>query len=422
MNGAGHLAQLVLHLGTGFRIDEFRDLIREISIANPILRAPILRRALLGPPEYRLDRAHTTDDIPVDAIRLDTRSTLHPPSAFLSRLNATFSPRKGRLLTFDVTTYKDGTTDLAMTWLHPLLDGWGSERFIEHLARCANDPKRDRTLTIDASAATLPKRKDGKSHTMRERGEMAQAWLNALRGTDRHTISSPAGPLRRVQQRLDYRWSELSMDDTAQIVARSEKMAGVLTPMLFYLAAAVRGHQAVAKHRGEMPENWTVPLPVNLRSKSAPDETFRTLVSLIWFHATPVQAEDFAGLLEVLALQRRNAIRDGMIRNGIAAMEFAGIVPAHLFTKLARGVFRGELCSFFFAFTGEFAPAADSLCGARIENGSHAPSVPPSPGSSIMVSLRRGRLTLTQIRQRGALSDGEMQIMRESILADLLGR
>jgi hypothetical protein len=36
----------------------------------------------------------------------------------------------------DAVRYADGRTDLALTWLHMLFDGWGSERFVEFLEQC----------------------------------------------------------------------------------------------------------------------------------------------------------------------------------------------------------------------------------------------------------------------------------------------
>ncbi len=412
---AGHLAQLVLRMGPGFSSDAFKALLRSVARANPIMRAPIRRRAAIGTPQYRLHKARPVDTIPIDVHRRDLRSDTSPPAPFLHRLNATMSARDGLLLAADIVEYSDTSADVALTWLHLLFDGAGSERFVEHLARCCNDPEYDRRIEIGQPVAKQPT-------TLRERANMASAWHAALIGDEPRTIASPAGPLARVPQQLCYRWTQLEREQTAIIRERSRRIAGVLTPMLFYLAAAIRGHQAVARHRNQLPEKWLVPLPVNLRPKGSAGEIFRSHVALIWFHALPSQAEDFEGLIEVLKQQRITAIKNGHIEAGAAAMDFVRMAPARVFTKLARRDYNGELCSFFFAFTDEFAPQARQLCGAAIESGSHVPSVPPSPGSNVVASLRDDRLTLTQIRQHGALSDEEDEILRAQVLADLLGQ
>jgi hypothetical protein len=412
--GAGHLAQVVVRLAPEFSIESFRTLLREVVAANPIMRAPI-RRRLLGPPQYRTDRAIDAECIPINVHPEQSRLPTQPPQAFLHRLNAAMSAREGRLFAADIVPYQDGRTDVALTWLHLLFDGTGAERFVEHLARCSADTTRPRKLAITVDVAT-------NRTSLRERADRASAWHAALIGEVPASIRSPAGPLARTAQQLAYRWTRLDRDETDNVKRRSRTFAGVLTPMLFYLAAAIRGHQAIARARKQLPEKWLVPLPVNLRPKGSEDEIFRTHIALIWFHASPSQADDFEGLIEVLKRQRRAAIKDGLIESGVAAMDFVRIIPARLFTKLARRDYAGELCSFFFAFTDEFAPAARTLCGAEIETGLHVPSVPPSPGSNVVMSLRDDRLTMTQIRQRGAVSDEEDEIMREHMLGDLIGR
>ena len=56
-NRANHLSQIVLRLGPGFAPDAFARVLAEVVEANPILRAPIRRRGVVGLAEYRLDLA-----------------------------------------------------------------------------------------------------------------------------------------------------------------------------------------------------------------------------------------------------------------------------------------------------------------------------------------------------------------------------
>ena len=71
--------------------------------------------------------------------------------------------------------------------------------------------------------------------------------------------------------------------------------------------------------------------------------------------------------------------------------------------------------------TGQLTRAAETLCGATILDAFHAPSVPASPGSALVFCLRGGGLDVVQVRQRGVVSDDELGVMRESLLADLCG-
>jgi hypothetical protein len=162
-----------------------------------------------------------------------------------------------------------------------------------------------------------------------------------------------------------------------------------------------------------------VPLAVNLRPKGAAKAMFRTHVSLVWFQVLPDQVDDFDGLIAALKEQRLAAIKSGQIENAVAAMDFARFAPKRLYAKMARRDFSGELCSFFFAFTGDFLAGVDHFLGAEIRDGFHVAPVPPSPGSCLAISLRGGRLGATHAYQRGVFSARELEIFREHLQSDL---
>ncbi len=428
---ASHLSQLVLRLGPGFDVEAFRRLVAEVSEANPILRSPIRRSSLVGAPVYRLDRPAASPGISIEVHATDpprseqTTAPLGPlPAAFFRRLNDRFDARRGKLVAFDIVPRvgAHAGTDVAMTWQHMLFDGTGSEFFVEHLAACAADASHAREIPItraergasSPAVAGLPKASGA-------RGRMAQTWNDYMQGMGAKPPGSLAGPLRRVRQELAYDELRLEGDNARTAIERAKKMAGFLTPMLFYLAVSIRAHQAVADRRGKSPASWVVPLPVNLRPKGSQREVFRTHVSLLWFQVTPDETRDLAGLIEVLKAQRLAAIRAGLVEAGVAAMDFARYAPSRVYSYMARRTFGGELASFFFAYTAEFAEAAQSLCGAPILDAFHAPSVPASPGSALVFCLRGGGLDVVHVRQRGVVSDEELAVVRGSLLADLAG-
>lgn len=437
--GASHLSQAVLRLGPGFDVDAFRRTVSRVALANPIVRAPVRRQALVGAPLYRLDLAADAPEVDVhvhagaEPAPHSSTPLLGPlPAVFFRRLNERFDARRGRLVCFDVVPRGGQVpgTDVAMTWVHMLFDGSGSEHFLEHLAACAADPSREPSLPItrgeagesSPAVALLPAASGA-------RGRMAQGWNAYMQSMAAAPPSSLAGPLRRVRQDLRFDPMRLEGDQAAAVVERAKKMAGFLTPMLFYLAVAIRAHQAVAERRGHVPASWVVPLPVNMRPKragpaatDAAPEVFRTHVSLLWFQVTPEQTRDLAGLIEVLKAQRLRAIKEKMVEAGVAAMDFARYAPARVYSHMARRTFGGELASFFFAYTAEFAAAADVLCGAEILDGFHAPGVPPSPGSALAFSLRGGGLDIVHVHQNGMLAADELALLHGRVLHDLEDR
>jgi hypothetical protein len=104
------------------------------------------------------------------------------------------------------------------------------------------------------------------------------------------------------------------------------------------------------------------------------------------------------------------------------AMDLLRWAPARLHTWIARRGLGGEIASFYFAFTGEFLPDMATFCGAEIVNGFHVPSVMPSPGSSVIMSVRDGRLNIAHIYQQDAVTADERALLRARLLEDLQGR
>ena len=416
-NRASHLAQLVLELGPDFDTAHFRTVLEEVVRACPIIRAPIRRGR--GAPVYRLDLA---EGAPMPRVTIHEPSTPRDPSGtprvFFDRLNSTFAIRRGELLTVDLVPRADGT-DLALTWAHMLMDGGGIEHLLAHFAAVADGTRAPRDLATDEWDPQAGLVSSASPETFRERGDRARAWQAHMTGLAARRPSSLAGPLRRVPQEIRYEVDVFAAAETERVLLRAKQHAGFVTPMLFYLASAIRAHAAVFRERGAAPESFVVPLPVNVRPRGPRGAMFRTRVSMLWFQVLPEHTETLEGLIDELKSQRHALIKQGSVENGVAAMAMARYAPMPVYARMARRGFGGELCSFFFAYTGEFAPGVESLCGARIVNGHHAPSVPASPGSGTILCLRDGRLNAVQIHQKGAVREEEVALMRASLRRDL---
>jgi hypothetical protein len=418
--GSSHLSQLVLRLGPGLDADALRKLVSEAAQAQPMLRSPILRPYGVLPPVYRTDLAARAalPRVEVHDARAEPGAGRAVPPLFAARLNEVYAGRRGELLRCDVVRYDGGAagSDVAFTWLHMLLDGSGSERFVRWLDEVGCGLRSAGELPEEARAAGPAERA-----STRALGDLALRWRARMKTFAERAPHSLAGPLSRTRQDLRFDLVTFTIEETARIVARAKRSAGFLTPMLFYLAASVRAHDAVHRARGSDPVSTVVPLPVNLRAKGGQGEIFGTRISLVWFQVFPEQAESFDGLLAELKAQRLATIKERLVEAGSAAMDFARWMPSRFYARMARDGFHGELCSFFFAYTDEFLPGMTSFLGAPIENAFHSPSVPPSPGSGAIFSIREGRLNFTHVRQARVFSDGELERFRASLRADLLG-
>ncbi|HTO71143.1 MAG TPA: hypothetical protein VMR31_14875 [Myxococcota bacterium] len=412
--GASHLAQLVLRLGPGLDTDALAKLVAEVAEAQPILRAPIRRPLGVLPPAYCVDRAAGAALPRVAVHDIPRAPDGAPPPLFAERLNEIHEARRGQLLRVDAVRYDGGAaTDVAFTWLHPLFDGSGSERFLRWLDEVGRGVRSAADLP---AGSARPPRADA-----RTRGDLAMRWRARMQASAARAPRSLAGPLARTPQRLEVEVTTFTRAETAAITERARKLAGFLTPMLFYLAASVRAHHAVFQLRGVDPRSFVVPLPANLRDKGVPGDLFGTRVSLLWFQVFPETCAELDALLVELKAQRLALIKDGMVEAGNAAMDYARWLPQRAYAAMARRAFRGELCSFFFGFTDEFLAGMETFLGAPISNGFHAPSVPPSPGSAAIFSVRDGRLNATHVRQAGVFSGFELVRFQKRLRADLLG-
>jgi hypothetical protein len=251
---------------------------------------------------------------------------------------------------------------------------------------------------------------------------MAMRWQRGMQGLGALRTRSLAGPARRLRQELVYDVHGFGEEESSEILGRAAAQAGFLTPMLFYVAAAIRAHDAVLRARGAVPESYVVPLPVDLRPKGGEGGVFRTRVSMIWLQVRAERTRELGALLEDLKAVRRQAIREHQVENGVAAMSYALRAPAWLYARMTRRALHGELCTFFFGWTAAFCDRLDHFFGAELIDGFHAPSVPASPGSGLVFSRFAERLNVTHVRQRGVASERELALFRDSLRRDLLGQ
>ena len=416
--GATHNSQLVLRLGPGFDVERFRAVLQRVVEANPILFAPVRRPYLALPPVYRCAAARP-DSAPSVELHQREGEPGAVPELFFERLNGRFEAKRGRICRFDVVQYDGGRsgTDLAMTWLHMLFDGAGCEwfvRFLDRVARGELGPDELPETEFQAHPGVPPLPGD-------VRGGRAMRWQNSMKRVTHRRAHSLAGPLRRVRQALRYEVDSLDSSEVARVQARVAERVGFVAPMAYHLACAIRAHHAVYRARGLDPSSYVVPLPVDIRPKGPEPAIFRTRVSLIWFQLEPDLVGDFEALLCELKRQRRESIRKQRIQDGAIAMDFARHAPMRVYTTMARRSMRGELCSFFFAFTGRFAGGLSSFLGTELRDAFTSPSVPPSPGSAITTSLFGDRMNMLHVHQQGVFSEVERALFAERMRAELLG-
>ena len=117
----------------------------------------------------------------------------------------------------------------------------------------------------------------------------------------------------------------------------------------------------------------------------------------------------------------------GMITDSVGHLSFDAMqllmrrMPGKLMLDMVRLGQRGEIASFYHAYTGSFGEGLTSFCGGEIVNAIHMPTLCAPPGSGLFVSECRDQLTVTVSHLDSCLSESETELMRERWRSDLLG-
>ena len=128
---------------------------------------------------------------------------------------------------------------------------------------------------------------------------------------------------------------------------------------------------------------------------------------------------DEARAVASLARQRREIVRAKLDVAMLAALEYAGLLPARFYNWSARRPLGGERCSFVLSNPGALPIA--SFLGRRVVDAFCAPTTLTSPGLQLAVARFAGRLDIVFVFRQGLVSTAEMEAELPYFSRDLLG-
>lgn len=421
-NDASHLSQLVLRLGGTVDSDRFRKFVRELFRNVPRLSAPIRRPYGIGYPSYCVPRDGTSRANVIKVHRgSDPSSGPSVPVPVTNRLNSILDLGQGQLVAVDLVR-SDEEAVVALSWAHMLFDGYGIEVFVDRLAEVLEQWNRTGQFSARPFRSDVPNPLNElvEEYSWAERLNITRDWSDYITSLTDGAPASLSGPLKEEEQNLKVDVNVYDPDRTETIKNRATDLAGHMRPMMFYLAVTMRAHFEVLKSRDRSVPPLLVPVAVNMRG-GTDDPLFGTQVSFLWFRATSEDLSSLEGLVDHLKDQRLEMIKHDLHEKTAVALETVKYCPTWIYRRLIRDPFEGEMASFFFSYTGEFLPDVTELFGREVKLGLHTPGVPPSPGSSLIVSLHRGRLTLSHVHQEGLLTAGEKTLFLDRLESDLEG-
>lgn len=398
-------------------VERLRWLATELPRRMPLLHATLRKDGLFAVPYW--DCAGGPGAIPMEFHRL--RGVEGPESSVLASLSelrarrmqgrrrSTLGPPHVRL---DVVRTGPEEWSILMNWSHLLLDGTGVELLFRHMDE----------LWEDALAASpqQPVVAD------------ARPWWRLFQESEacgRHLMKLGAEPFVSASQgrlaggRRCCMWETFSPAETARIRQTLGKIGGDMMRTFFYAALAARCHQAVFHSRGRQDLSYAVPMPVQQRPKDANGRAavFQNHMAMFFFILKEADLADLATASKALMRQHMEHLKLKRHLSFNAMQLLMRRMPGKTMLDLVRLGQRGEIASFYHAYTGSFGDGMTRFCGGDILNAIHLPTVNAPPGSGLFVSECRDQLTVTVSHLDTCLSEKETDLMRERWRSDLLG-
>ena len=116
----------------------------------------------------------------------------------------------------------------------------------------------------------------------------------------------------------------------------------------------------------------------------------------------------------------REIVRSRLDIGMLAALDYAGYLPASIYNWSARRPLGGERCSFVLSNPGQLR--ISGFLGRRVIDAFCAPTTLASPGLQIAADRFGGRFNVVLVFREGLVSEGEIRAELPRLESDLLGR
>jgi len=400
-----HVGLSVVELGEGIDVARLEEAARRFSRSHPLLHARLERRWPLSVPVWVAEPPYGPEAVPVVA---------HPAGTDLQELcERLLADARESVFELHVVP-REGGCWLVARWFHLLFDGRGAELALEEIARLAANPEEPVALRASWGIPFPPPKR------LLERLRHPQAFVDRHYEMKPFEFESLSGVLARPG-RPRFRVVCFGEEESAAIRERAARFAGGIFHLPFFFAAASRAHAAVFQTRGREPACYYSPAPVQARKRWMRDPIFQNQVTVLFFKLLAEEARDFGIAVESLQRQFERSVRAGVEHSFATMLWWMRRLPTPALRSFLLADTAGQLTSFFQSHTGEFLSGAREFCGAKILHGWHIPSVSQPPGSGVFFNDHRGRVVATVSWREGSLTEGEVDLMVESLRRDLAG-
>ena len=324
-------------------------------------------------------------------------------------LNSPLEDQSGvRNLRLDLILLRDGGSALLFTWDHLLFDGKGAELLVKaFIEACKGTPLPEYSNKPAIPVPISVQLKKSKAATDR--------FFELVSNNYRSLSGNNPGPCR-----LRYKLLKFDPEETIKIQERATAFSGLFA-ISFYLACAARGHRQAFLSRGSDPTHYVCSIPVQVRRKGAHSDPFQNRVTVLFFS---LKKEDLGTIQD--AVQAGQSQFEDMTRKELGPsfemiLRLMRRLPSFFYLKFLGTHFSGQITSFFHSSTGMFALSEYHLCGSRITDAYHVPSVSAPPGSGLFFGECQGQLTATFSWRDDAVTEAEADLILAQVKKDLTG-
>jgi hypothetical protein len=402
--GIGSLSQAILEVDRKILEADLQSALDQIAARFPLVNGRVARDCFNLAPFWKVPRNTRLKSLSLLVITLPAGAEAQAEIALNEHAN---TPLKSRWqhLRFLLVHLGDNRSRLGMVFDHKLLDAFGAESFLRLIDQAWQgklDEIAPRVKTTEPAQLDHWMRRFRSGRTLNERlFKLAERDIAALQ-------MPPAGTSRTVR----FLHEKLTAEETERVRQRATEECGM--PILLPSTAA-RAVLAMKQAIPSPPLPGTQHLVFTSASTRSPGQEWEGLffnqLSFLLFSVTQEMPESAGPLAILLRDEFFDQMRQGIPAALQDATALMRICPHWLGSRLMKLVFKGRLCSLYFACLRDTGFSQKTFMDLPVTDLIHTPTAFAPPGLNLCMTYFDDHFNLVLSYLEGALKDSEAREM-----------
>jgi hypothetical protein len=409
--GNGAISQAIIEVSG--RLDEaaLRSALQQISNRFPLLHGYFARDWLNLAPYWKVPANGGTLELQV--VDLPSDSIDQADQLLAEHVNQPLESDRQHLR-FLLVRIGDEQSKLGLLFDHRLFDAYGAEAFFR-LIDTTSQGKLDEIAPLIKT--TEPAHLDHWKRRLSS-GKALNRLLVQLQKKDVCALAMPAAGAR---QKIHFVHEPLTVEQSAKINKKAFEEISV--PILLPSAAA----RAVAAVQSAVPNpplagtQYLLFTSANMRS---PGEEWASMFfnhfSFVYFSAPTEEKKTLREMAIILRDQFFQHIKDKIPFAMQDAAALGRIFPRSIVGKIINSMFKGRMCSFYFACLKESGYPGETFMSLPATNLIHTPLAFAPPGLNLCMTFFAGRFNLVLSYLQGAMDDATAKAILANFKASLI--